>query len=81
METWMIIAIGAGVVAAILLIGALLMIPARRKRAKQTTKLREGFGPEYTRTVGEQGRSGAEDDLLKRQERSGLFPVRALTAI
>ncbi|MFN0093855.1 MAG: hypothetical protein ACKVVT_03635 [Dehalococcoidia bacterium] len=81
METWMMIAIGAAGVAAIGVVVGGLLWADRRKRGKQTSTLREGFGPEYARTVGEQGRSDAEKDLIARQERSNLFPVRSLTAI
>lgn len=72
----MMIAIGAAVVAAILLVATLVMRAKRQESEKQTTKLREGFGPEYSRAVGEQGRSDAEGDLLKRQKRADLFQVR-----
>jgi hypothetical protein len=81
METWMIIAIGVAVVAALLVIAALVMVPKRQRSAKQTTRLREGFGPEYSKAVADQGRSGAEEDLLKRQQRADLSPKRTLTAI
>jgi hypothetical protein len=81
METWMIIAIGVAAVAAILVIAGLFIAARQRRNARQTTQLREGFGPEYARAVEDQGRSGAEEDLLKRQERAGLFPVRTLSAI
>lgn len=53
MELWMMIAIGAAVVAAILLVATLVMRAKRQESEKQTTKLREGFGPEYSRAVGE----------------------------
>lgn len=80
MESWMIIAIGAAVLGVLILVGALAARSKHRGNVKQTTQLREGFGPEYTRVVGEQGRSSAEKDLLQRQERAGLFPVRSLSA-
>lgn len=81
METWMMIAIGVAVVAALLLIAMFVIVPQRRQRAKQTTQLQEGFGPEYAKAVGDQGRSGAEKDLLKRQQRADLIPARKLSAI
>jgi len=81
METWMIVAIGAVVVAAVVVVAALVISSSQRRSAKQTTKLQEGFGPEYAKAVGDQGRSGAEEDLLKRQQRANLFPVRTLSAI
>jgi len=80
METWMIIAIAAAV-AAVLAIAALVMGSKRRRGEKQTTQLREGFGPEYATAVSEKGRSSAEEELLQRQQRAELFPVRALSAI
>lgn len=79
METWVVIPIGAAVVAVILVI-AILMMRSKRS-AVQTTGLREGFGPEYERAVEEQGRSAGEEDLLKRQERAGLLHVRPLSAM
>src|SRR5437870_66369 len=81
METWMVIAIGAAVVAAIVVLTTLVLMSKHRRRARQTTRLREGFGPEYAQAVGEQGRSDAEDDLLKRQQRADLFQVRTLSAV
>lgn len=81
METWMIVALGVVIVAALLLIAFLVMRSKQRARAKQTAQLREGFGPEYEKAVADQGRSGAEEDLLKRQERADLSPKRALTVI
>jgi hypothetical protein len=81
METWMIIVIAAAVVAAVVMVTTLVMSSKHRQSAKQTTQLREGFGPEYAKAVGEQGRSGAEEDLLKRQQRADLIQVRPLSAI
>ncbi len=81
MESWMVIAIGAAVLAALMLIISLVMRSKRHASAKQTSQLREGFGPEYTKAVADQGRSGAEEDLLKRQQRADLSPKRTLTAI
>ncbi len=81
MDTWLIIAIGAAAAAALLLIAALGRSVKRRRSAKQTSELREGFGPEYATAVGEHGRSGAEEDLLKRKQRADLFQVRTLSAV
>lgn len=80
METWMIIAIAAAV-AAFLAIAALAMGSKRRRGEKQTARLSEGFGPEYVTAVKEKGRSGAESELLQREQRAQLFPVRPLSAI
>lgn len=81
METWMVIAIAAAAVAAVLVIATLVAGSKKRRSARQTTQLREGFGPEYAKAVGDKGRRGAEEDLLKRKQQAGLFPVRALSAI
>jgi hypothetical protein len=81
METWIVIVIVAAVVAAILVIAILVMRSKRQRRAVQTAGLREGFGPEYEKAVEEQGRSGGEEDLLKRQERADLLHVRPLSAM
>jgi hypothetical protein len=81
MEPWMLVTIGAVVVAVVVAITTLRARTAHRRSAKQTTRLREGFGPEYARAVEEQGRAGGEDALLKRQESAGLFQVRPLSAI
>jgi hypothetical protein len=80
METWMVIAIAVLAVAALGVIWAVVFRSERRQSAEQTTRLREGFGPEYAKAVGEQGRSGAEGDLLGRQQRADLFEVRTLSA-
>jgi len=81
METWMMLAIGVAVVAALVIIATVVMSSRQQRRAKQTSELREGFGPEYEKAVGDQGRSGAEEDLLKRQKSADLFPVRPLSPI
>ena len=81
METWMILAIGAIAVGALILVATLVMSSKHQRSAKQTTVLREGFGPEYERAVEEKGRSGAEEDLLKRQQRAELVQVRPLSPI
>ncbi len=80
MEHWMMIAIGAAVAAAVVLVATLVMRSKRQASAKQTTQLQQGFGPEYGRAVGEKGRSNAEEDLLRRQQRAELSPKRALSA-
>ena len=77
----MVIVIVAALAVAIVGVAMLVMKSKRRRSAVQTTGLREGFGPEYERTVEEQGRSAAEKDLLKRQERAGLLHVRPLSAM
>jgi hypothetical protein len=80
METWMIFAIAVPVVAVVAVVYAVVMMPKRRRSAAQTTRLRQGFGPEYAKAVGEQGLSSAEGDLIGRQQRADLFEVRTLSA-
>lgn len=81
MEIWIVVAVAAVAVIALVAIATLVTKSRQRKAAKQTTQLREGFGPEYAKAVGDKGRAGAEKDLLKRQEQAGLFPVRALSDV
>lgn len=80
METWMILVIAAAV-AVFLAIAALAMGSKRRRGEKQTARLSEGFGPEYATAVKDKGRSGAESELLEREQRARVFPVRALSVI
>jgi hypothetical protein len=80
MELWMMIAIGAAVAAGIVGAAVLLMRSKRLNSEKQTIRLQQGFGPEYARALGEQGRSAAEADLLKREQVADLIKVRPLSA-
>jgi flagellar basal body-associated protein FliL len=67
------------VVLAVLLVlaAAVAVIGTRRRSAK----LKEGFGPEYDRTVEEHGkRRQAEKDLQARQEEHEQLELRPLTA-
>jgi FtsZ-interacting cell division protein ZipA len=74
METWVWIVIAAAVVVAIVL---LALWAANRKR--RTTQLREGFGPEYDRTVEETGsRRKAESELTGREKRREELDIRPL---
>jgi hypothetical protein len=74
METWAWIVIAAAVVVAIVL---LALWAANRKR--RTTQLREGFGPEYDRTVEETGsRRKAESELTGREKRREELDIRPL---
>ncbi|MGE5594465.1 MAG: hypothetical protein ACM3S1_00355 [Hyphomicrobiales bacterium] len=81
MESWMLILIAALVVVAVLVAVSLAMMSPQRRKSRQTATLRENFGPEYEKARGEQGRSEAEEDLMRRQSRAGLFQVRTLSAI
>lgn len=80
-ETWMMLAIGAVALGALITVATLVMRSKHQRSAKQTTALRDGFGPEYEKAVGDQGRSGAEEDLLHRQQRADLIQVRPLSPI
>jgi hypothetical protein len=49
-------------------------------RSRQTTALRERFGPEYDRAVGAKGsRRDAEQELRAREERYGSMDIRPLS--
>lgn len=78
---WMLILIAALVVVAVVVVVSLAMMSRQRRKSRKTATLRENFGPEYAEARGEQGRSEAEEDLMRRQSRAGLFQVRTLSAI
>jgi hypothetical protein len=74
MDTWVWIVIAAAVVAVVAL---LVLWAASRKR--RTSHLREGFGPEYDRTVEEAGsRRAAESELSEREKRREELDIRPL---
>ncbi len=59
-------------------LGAVFSMRAQRER--RSARLREGFGPEYERTVAEYGdRSRAERELAARERRVQKLSVRLLT--
>lgn len=73
MDAWVWVVIA---VAAIVVIGLLAWAATRKRR---TDQLRDRFGPEYERTVGEAGdRRTAESDLLDRQKRREELDIRPL---
>lgn len=73
MDAWVWVVIA---VAAIVLIGLLAWAATRKRR---TDQLRDRFGPEYERTVGEAGdRRTGESELLDRQKRREELDVRPL---
>jgi hypothetical protein len=75
MPTWAWIVI---IVAVVLIVLALIGAAAARKR--RTQQLREGFGPEYDRTLDESGgRRQAERELLERQDRRKELDIRELS--
>jgi hypothetical protein len=74
MDTWVWIVIAAAVVVAIVLVA---MWAAKRRR--RTSELREGFGPEYDRTVEDTGsRRRAESELTDREKRREELDIRPL---
>ncbi len=68
-----------GAVAVVALAFLLVVRSKRRKGEAQTAELRDGFGPEYARTVDAQGRSEGERDLLERKERDADLKLRKLS--
>lgn len=73
MDTWVWIAIAAAVAVVLL---AIVWASTRKKR---TEHLREGFGPEYDRTVEEAGsRRRAESELSDREKRREELDIRPL---
>lgn len=74
MDTWVWIVIAALVVA--VLIGLALAM----SRGRRSTKLREGFGPEYERVVDETGdKREAERELADRRDRRAELEIRPLS--
>ena len=73
MDTWLWIVIIVAVVVVLLLAAWAAM------RSRRTSQLQEGFGPEYERTVEEEGsRSRAETELAERQKRREQLDIRPL---
>jgi hypothetical protein len=74
MDTWVWIVIAA---AAVVVLLAILWAASRKRR---TSHLREGFGPEYDRTVEETGsRRHAESELQDREKRREELDIRPLS--
>jgi FtsZ-interacting cell division protein ZipA len=74
MPEWIWIFIALLVVVAVVIVGWSL---SRRKRS---ARLKEHFGPEYERTVGELGEQrAAEDDLLQREKKRKKLDIISLT--
>ena len=73
MDTWLWIVIIAAVI-------VLLLVAAwAAMRSRRTSQLREGFGPEYDRTIEEEGsRRRAEAELAERQKRRDELDIRPL---
>jgi ABC-type nickel/cobalt efflux system permease component RcnA len=73
MDTWVWIVIVAAVVLVVLLA---IWMTVRKRR---TSQLREGFGPEYDRTVEDAGsRRKAESDLQDREKRRDELDIKPL---
>lgn len=76
MEDYTLVIAALAVIAVVLVI-AVWMVSARRRREH----LKERFGPEYHRVVGTTGSaSAAEAALLEREKRVSKYPIRGLTA-
>ena len=75
MATWVWIVVAVVIVVALLVVVASAM--ARRRRTQQ---LQERFGPEYERTVEEQGARSAHSELRDREKRRDEFDIRPLDA-
>jgi FtsZ-interacting cell division protein ZipA len=72
MDTWLWILLAAVVV-------ALVVVGVAASRRRRSTRLREGFGPEYERVVDEKGdRRQAERELEERRRRRDEFEIRPL---
>lgn len=72
---WVLIAAAIVVIAAV----AILVTRSANSR-KRTERLKERFGPEYERTVGEAGeQSGAEDELAARERKRDKLDIIALS--
>jgi hypothetical protein len=75
MDTWVWIVIAAAAVV------VLLTIVWAASRKRRTSHLREGFGPEYDRTVEEAGsRRRAESELKDREQRREELEIRPLAS-
>lgn len=73
MEAWMWIVLG------LLVIAVLGYVAWSALRSRRSQQLREGFGPEYDRVVGETGDKGeAEKELLDRRSRHDDLDIRPL---
>ncbi|HLZ68657.1 MAG TPA: hypothetical protein VKV26_01990 [Dehalococcoidia bacterium] len=79
MPVWLWIVIIVAIVVAVLIVIAAIVSLALRRR--QTSELREGFGPEYDRTVNAYGdRRRAEDELQARRQRVEGLQIHPLEA-
>jgi hypothetical protein len=65
------------VIVALLVVGGLIWAAMRQRRSMD---LKSRFGPEYDHVVNEHGRTKAERELEKRQDRIARLSIRPLTA-
>lgn len=78
MELWMVTALGAALVAALVAVTTLIIrSKQQRQSAKLTVYLRRHFGAGYATAVGEQGLSDAEAGLLQHDHAAGQIPLNA----
>ena len=76
MPAWSWVVIAAVVVIAVALAALIVRSAVRRKR---TERLKEHFGPEYERTIGEAGDQGAaEKELVARERKRQKLDISAL---
>lgn len=68
------------IILAVVIIVVLIAIAWVIARKRRTERLRRHFGPEYERTVREQGPAKAETVLLERKQRVEKFTIRELGA-
>jgi hypothetical protein len=79
METWVWIAIAAAV--ALVLFVLLVLLGALWRRSRRSRRLKETFGPEYTRTVAKTGkRLQAERELQERERRHEEIELHDLSS-
>jgi hypothetical protein len=71
---WIVIA-----VVAVIVVAAIAWSLTRRSQQRRSESLREGFGPEYDRTLERAGdRQAAEEDLLERKKRHDELDLQPL---
>jgi len=66
------------VIVAVVVVLLVVLFVALSMRRRRSHELQRGFGPEYDRTVDEQGRRSAERDLIERRKRREAFEIREL---
>jgi hypothetical protein len=69
------------VAVAVLIVGIALVVSGCAARGRRAAVLREWFGEEYERVVGERGRRRGEAELRHRLRRRGELSIRRLSAV